>query len=863
MLCKRSNLTNEASVEKWFIDPLLVALGFNADDQLLKTSIRELKIGKGSGASLYKPDYIITAGGFPVLVIDAKSPDENLDNWAQQGRSYCLELNQMYEHNPVQFYVIASGLDTRLYQWDRGRPILELSFSDFAVGNDKLFHLKELISKSAVHSLARAKREELQGSDFRLEPVSLETMSAVFAKLHDYMREKEKKAPSEAFTELMKIVFVKIRKDRELRERIGNAVPKVKDVVFSAAWIEAQTENDSPINDPLFMNLREGLEAEIHEKNKHRIFDKDEEIDLSPSTILKVVRDLEHIDLYRMDEDIHGRMFESFLDATVRGPELGQFFTPRDVVKLIVQLADVQVDKSKIESVLDACCGSGGFLISAMSDMLGKSKLIAGLSSRDVKHIEDAIRNKSIVGIDAGSKPPIYRIARMNMYLHGDGGANIYFADSLDKRVGLVGRPNIELEGELRTLREMLVNSERKFDVILSNPPFSLRYSRDSREQREILNQYILAGHDKSLLSSVMFLERYRELVSDEGRILTVIDDSILSGESYSEIRDFIREAFIIVGIISLPGDAFKRAAARVKTSILILRPRRDGEEQGELFMDKAVYLGLTPKTAKRVGISRGELEREKPLEASAICERFKQFTAGKRGAYVVEPSRITDRLDVKHCLGEVGRRRSFWESQEVAVARLETQLEEATGRKVKVQETQEYRLLKVTYDGEVLEADRKYGDECSYRVLYGVEAWDILSSNMGIGRGAIGIVPDYLAGCFVSNEYTILRAQSEEDALYFSGILRTKEILGDILASTTGMNRGRLRWDDMRKIEVPLRQSKDRGAARAVAAVKAQWAAYTELVTLQGGYITHLANELQLDGDDSRLRWLAYKPPE
>ena len=157
---------------------------------------------------------------------------------------------------------------------------------------------------------------------------------------------------------------------------------------------------------------------------------------------MKVVRDLEHIDFYGMDEDIHGRMFESFLDATVRGPELGQFFTPRDVVKLMVELANIGVSKDKIESVLDACCGSGGFLISAMSDMISKTERIVGLTNRELKHLQKSIRNELLVGIDAGSDPPIYRIARMNMYLHGDGGANIYFADALDKNVGMVGKRN-------------------------------------------------------------------------------------------------------------------------------------------------------------------------------------------------------------------------------------------------------------------------------------------------------------------------------------------------------------------------------------------------------------------------------------
>ncbi len=99
LFCKRSHLTNEASVEKWFVDPLLQHLGFGADDQRVKTSIRELKIGKGSKSSLYKPDYIIHSNGFPILVIDAKAPNENVDDWVRQCRSYCHELNLMYEHN--------------------------------------------------------------------------------------------------------------------------------------------------------------------------------------------------------------------------------------------------------------------------------------------------------------------------------------------------------------------------------------------------------------------------------------------------------------------------------------------------------------------------------------------------------------------------------------------------------------------------------------------------------------------------------------------------------------------------------------------------------------------------------------------
>jgi type I restriction enzyme M protein len=225
LFCSRVHLTNEASVEKLFVDRLLEHLGFGDEDLRVKTSIQELKIGSGSSSSLYKPDYIIVANGFPAIVIDAKAPAENIDEWVKQCRSYCLELNTMYEHNPVEHYVLSNGLYTKLYSWDKGPPIADLTFSDFVTGNTKLLDLSELMSKKAVRALARTKHDELRDSDFALEPVSLDKIGSIFLKLHDYMREKEKKTPSAAFMELLKIVFVKIRKDRELREKIGTKTP--------------------------------------------------------------------------------------------------------------------------------------------------------------------------------------------------------------------------------------------------------------------------------------------------------------------------------------------------------------------------------------------------------------------------------------------------------------------------------------------------------------------------------------------------------------------------------------------------------------------------------------------------------------
>lgn len=562
-------------------------------------------------------------------------------------------------------------------------------------------------------------------------------------------------------------------------------------------------------------------------------------------------------------------MFETFLGATVRGRDLGQFFTPRDIVDLMVDLAQIKVTKAKIPRVLDACCGSGGFLISAMGRMIKEANALVGITTKERATLISSIKNEALFGIDAGSDPAIYRIARMNMYLHGDGGSHIYHADSLDKTLGSVGNASIEYNKQLKEVRELIIGKGLTFDVILSNPPFSLKYSRDDDGQEHVLNQYEISVDKsegkvlKSLLSSVMFLERYKDLVSADGRILAVIDDSVLSGASYAPIRNYIREQFILLAVISLPGDAFRRASARVKTSILILRLRKEDEVQNDVFLASSVCLGVEEKTARRIGIDVATLASQKAAEVLTIVKDFASYLDGKPGGYSVPASRIADRMDVKFCLADGGRKVSSWESKKLTVCAVQNVLHPASARNVSVVETDSYQFLRVNYDGDVLEGDLIEGAECSYSTLFTVKPWDILMSNMGVGRGAVGIVPPFHAGKFVSNEYTILRADSEEEAVYYCNLLRTKEILGDILASTTGMNRGRIKWDSISTVHVPMYVPGNSNIVKITADLKEYWASFARYFEGRRKHMAAVALKLDVDGPGSHHRWLAFKPPE
>ena len=252
--------------------------------------------------------------------------------------------------------------------------------------------------------------------------------------------------PAPAFMEFVKIVFVKLWADKNLRDNElcrGEFKPEITTmklpssaITFSVDWIVKPEEEraSNPIDTMLFERLRTDIEREIQLRKKKRIFEKGERIRLKPETIKDVVRRLEHYDLFGIDEDLNGRLFETFLSATMRGRDLGQFFTPRSIVKMMTKLAGLSVNREHQDKVIDACCGSGGFLIEALTELRQQVRDDGSLSDRERNGLFDKAANECVWGIDFGKDPPLARIARINMYLHGDGGSRIYLADASTSR---------------------------------------------------------------------------------------------------------------------------------------------------------------------------------------------------------------------------------------------------------------------------------------------------------------------------------------------------------------------------------------------------------------------------------------------
>lgn len=611
--CKAKNLRNEDEVEQNFLTPLLNELGYSQDYRETKETISEVSVGKGKKKKGYRPDYVCYSDKAhlrPVLIIDAKHPSKAPEEGVNDAQLYTSVIRRkLDEPKPTQYCIGTNGIVMVVKHYERDIEEYRLDFNDFRDGNAKFESFKADMNRTA-----RAKSLSIISQPFEFSKPDPNEIRGIFEACHKIIWRREFESPVPAFWEFCKLMFIKLNEDKKLRsdpeikKLIEGGKPLPRDsVVYSTYYIATHEHSDPNPITTLFRTFRNDFETQILAGEKKRIFDSNEEIELQPLTIKRVVALLEHHDLIRIDEDLNGRLFQTFLSATMRGRELGQFFTPRTVVEFMTNLAELKVtDKPPYAPyAADICCGTGGFLIEQMAKMTSQLKtepLSKTLSVDERNKIEKAIKDEHLFGIDAGKNPPIARIARINMYLHGDGGSRIWFADSLDKKVRDEETLDPELRNERKELQKILVENKMQFDVCLTNPPFSMRKKEIESDQRLILQDYKcreyvdsegLTKIKSSLKSNVMFLERYHDILKNDGVLITVIDESVLNTDTDRPFRDWVLMNYYVKAVFSLPQWAFFEAGSNVKTSILFLvKKSKPSEDQPYTFYARSENIG-------------------------------------------------------------------------------------------------------------------------------------------------------------------------------------------------------------------------------------------------------------------------------
>lgn len=564
------DISSEAEVETRLLAKLFSDLGYPPTCIVPKKHVESLIIHDGRKTTNKEVDFLLKdAGGNARIVVEAKDPAVSiLDAWGQTA-SYALSYNRdkALEYQKIKWLLISNGHLTGLFRHDSITPVVTLQLSDFASGTPPYVTLRSYIKFDSVTETPKAK--------LPFESLPPRKLNQLFADSHNLVWKKEKLAPADAFFEFCKFVFIKIQEDKK-RESLPPSIEPYE-IPLTEAWLKAQrTTSNHPVRDILFKNLHDKLEEAIRTQHKKRIFEKDETLKLSASTCADLIKSFQSVNLSSIDEDLNGRMFEVFLTASIRGKDLGQFFTPRAVVDFMTRVALRNVDIKKPPKVLDACCGTAGFLIEVMAYLTGRLRNDSRLTDVDREQIHEKICNECLFGIEANER--VSRIARINMYLHGDGGSHIFHGDGLDTDPQITPDMTPEQKEEVTEFKKTI--SDGTFDLVLTNPPFSMNYSSSNKEEERILLQHDLTKKESSAKSSVLFLNRYYELLADGGEMLIVLDDTVINGKTYEKVRAWILEHFVILGVHSLPFNAFFKAKANIKTSILHLRKKKESTEQ-------------------------------------------------------------------------------------------------------------------------------------------------------------------------------------------------------------------------------------------------------------------------------------------
>ena len=379
-----------------------------------------------------------------------------------------------------------------------------------------------------------------------LEKDSFDELIRKFQKCHDIIWEGGKRDPAFAFDEFSKILMIKIYDERY--------TPASQPYAFQV--------NDKEDSSTVAARIRTIYDL-VKEKNAS-VFKVD--MKLSDESIIELVNVLQKTSIRNTDLDIKGRAFEQFLGKVFRG-EYGQYFTPRNIVKFMIEI----LDPDENDIIIDPACGSGGFLLYSLMHVTDKIEKKYNEDTDTLKKISWDFAHKQLFGIEINDM--IARISMMDMVLHEDGHSNIECNNALVKY------------DEFDKARDIRPG---KYSIILTNPPFGATVNDDS-----ILSQHVLGRRRKNQKTEILFIERCINLLKDHGKMGIVLPDSIFTNLTLEYVRKFILEKTKILAIISLPSHAFVPSGAGVKSSLLFLEKTSGGGKDQLMFKAIANHIGF------------------------------------------------------------------------------------------------------------------------------------------------------------------------------------------------------------------------------------------------------------------------------
>lgn len=379
-------------------------------------------------------------------------------------------------------------------------------------------------------------------------------LKASLRRCHNYIYVNQGIQKAEAFHELQKLIFCKVLDEYEIAESLRFYVRNTE-----LKTISGQTRLMDDRIRPLF--------AEVKKRYPY-IFKANDEIELLPKVLAYVVSEFQRYAFLRTEADVKGAAYEELVGSNLRG-DRGEFFTPRNVCRMTVQMVLSLFPSQKFTSlkVLDCCCGTGGFLVETINQLRNTVEEFERSRGGSAAEIRERVANRvkelaerNVFGMDIN--PFLVRTTQMNLVMHGDGSTNVFRGDSLAS--------SSEWDDQTAIQR---INQE-EFDIVVTNPPFGGNAHIDDPQ---ILSRYELPQLDaksprQRMPAEQLFVEAALKYVKPGGYLGIVLPDSILNNPSLRFIRRWLLENTRIVASVDLPKETFAEGGGVPNPSVLVVQ---------------------------------------------------------------------------------------------------------------------------------------------------------------------------------------------------------------------------------------------------------------------------------------------------
>jgi type I restriction enzyme M protein len=532
-------------------------------------------------------------------------------------------------------------------------------------------------------------------------------------------------------------------------------------------------------------------------KSKYpEVFGAGECIELRATTVADIVEVLAGYSITKTSIDVKGGTYESFLSSALPvGKVVGQFFTPRQIVDFAVEIVDPQPS----EDICDPAMGTAGFLTATIDRVARKLK--TGIAVSDFRRELDSYISLHVYGVDID--PLMVKAARMNVLVHWPLTTRPTKLAQFQNENGLVFSDN---------LPSLRVNS---MGVCLTNPPFGSKES-----DYAVLRKFVLGREKKSRASPILFLERCVQLLKPGGRLAIVVPDPILNGASTRDVREFVRSTCVVTAVVKLPPETFIPYGSSAESSLLILKKKSDREEQGDVFMAEAKYVGYN-----KLGetIERNDL--------NTIRELWREFQSGHAVhsesplMFVLEGRQLLDRLDVRRYVHpEYDRVMSILETSRFPLRRLRDVASPSKRTINPSKEAPDFLFHYIglgnvrPYTGQIMFAkelemangrSKMFKESTIGREIKGscqkVSAGEILFGKLRPYLRKVVVLPEQIQNAVCSSEFMVLRPNSKVDPEYLAYVLRSDLAIQQLGHLYSGLGRPRVSPKEILDLRLPM----------------------------------------------------------